>query len=367
MEAPKFSPTDFVAAINQTFEFAYPFVDIVGEIANFRVSKGRWVYFDLKDDDASVKFFGTVYTLPGPLEDGMMVRVSGSPRLSPLYGFSVSFQQILPVGEGTLKRAADLLQKKLYNEGLFDPARKRVVPYPPSKIGLVTSAQSAAYRDFVKVLGARWRDVEIVHVDVGVQGEAAVSEVVRAIETLNQAVDIDVVVVTRGGGSADDLAVFSTEPVVRAVAASRIPTVVAIGHEVDTSLAELAADLRASTPSNAAELLVPDMQDVMQELRYLRSAIDAVLSERAALETSELIAARATLGSRVSELLRSAEQSIAAQKTLVSALDPATILHRGYALVRRGDGSVVRNASAVQGGDILNITLADGQLTTEVQ
>jgi exodeoxyribonuclease VII large subunit len=133
---PTFTPSDFVASLNQTFEYAYPQVVVEGEIANFKVSKGKWVYFDLKDDEASVKFFGSVYSLPGPLEDGLVVKVTGSPRLSQLYGFSVNFRAIQAVGEGSLKRAADLLRAKLDREGLFDPARKRTIVYPAQRIGL---------------------------------------------------------------------------------------------------------------------------------------------------------------------------------------------------------------------------------------
>jgi exodeoxyribonuclease VII large subunit len=151
------SVSEFVELLNQTLEFAYPDLVIVGELANFRVSKNRWVYFDLKDEQASVKFFGTVYNLPGPLEDGMLLKVWGQPRLHNLYGFSITVMNIQPSGEGSIRRAAKLLQAKLASEGLFDETRKRPIPYPPQRIGLITSKQSAAYADFVKILQARWR------------------------------------------------------------------------------------------------------------------------------------------------------------------------------------------------------------------
>jgi len=148
--------SDFVALVNQTFEYAFSGVVIRGELANFRVSKNKWVYFDLKDDMATVRFFGTVYQLSGPLEDGMVLRVRGMPKLHPQYGFSITVQNISLEGEGTIKRAAELLQAKLTAEGLFAPERKRPLPYPPAKIGLVTSTESAAYADFIKILNARW-------------------------------------------------------------------------------------------------------------------------------------------------------------------------------------------------------------------
>jgi len=183
-----FGVSDFVTYLNQTLEIAYPYVTIEGELANLRVSKNRWVYFDLKDEDSSVKFFGTVYALPGPLEDGMVVRVSGNPRLHNLYGFSVNVQSITPVGEGALRRAADLLAAKLQAEGLFAPERKRSLPYPPQRIALITAGESAAYVDFLKILNARWRGIAVDHYDVQVQGEPAVGQIVAAIAAANASV-----------------------------------------------------------------------------------------------------------------------------------------------------------------------------------
>src|SRR6266540_4574397 len=185
MQEPAFTVSEFVAVLNQTLEYAYPNTVISGEIANFRVSKNRWVYFDLKDEQASVRFFGTIYQLPGPLEDGMVVAVRGVPRLHQQYGFSITVQSIQPVGEGSIKKAAALLEAKLAAEGLFDEERKRALPYPPRRIGLITSGESAAYRDFIKIINARWGGVEIVLLDVQVQGEAAPGQVVRAIEYCN--------------------------------------------------------------------------------------------------------------------------------------------------------------------------------------
>ena len=176
-----FSVSDFVAVLNQTMDYAYPDVAIVGEISNYRVSKNRWVYFDLKDEYSSVKCFGTVYMLPGPLEDGLMVQIGGSPRLHQQFGFSVNLRAVQPVGEGSLKKAAALLEKKLALEGLFDESRKRSLPYPPKRIGLVTSSESAAYHDFMKILSSRWGGIDIELFDVQVQGEAAPAQIIKAI------------------------------------------------------------------------------------------------------------------------------------------------------------------------------------------
>src|SRR5579864_1836422 len=193
------SVSEFVALLNQTLEFAYPNVTIAGELSDFRVSKNKWVYFNLKDEFASVKFFGSVYQLPGPLEDGLLLEVRGMPQLHPLYGFSVNVQNIRPVGEGSIRRAAALLQAKLAREGLFDESRKRPLPYPPQHIGLITSSEAAAYSDFMKILNARWQGLTIDFIDVAVQGEQAVGQIVEAIEHFNTLAEPpEVLVITRG-------------------------------------------------------------------------------------------------------------------------------------------------------------------------
>jgi exodeoxyribonuclease VII large subunit len=362
-----FSVSDFVAVFNQTVEYAYPSVAITGELANFRVSKNRWVYFDLKDEGATVRFFGTVYQLPGPLEDGMLLVVSGLPRLHPQFGFSVNVVSMRPTGEGSIKKAAALLQETLTKEGLFDAERKRALPYPPAHIGLITSAESAAYRDFVKVLGARWGGIQITLIDVQVQGEVAPAQLVAAIEQFNQAADPpEVLVLTRGGGSAEDLQAFSTEHVTRAVAASRIPTLVAIGHEVDISLAELAADQRASTPSNAAELLVPDRRAVLAGLEA-----DRALFEHAARQVlkdcrSSLNIISGTLHDTAERVVVACGQWLTLKRQVLQAFDPEAALQRGYALVRVG-GKLVTSGAQLRPDDELRINLSDARVTASVK
>lgn len=361
-----FSVSDFVAYLNQTLELAYPYVTIEGELSNFRVSKNRWVYFDLKDEGASVKFFGTVYNLPGPLEEGMMVRVSGSPRLHQLYGFSVNVQVITPVGEGAIRRAADLLQAKLAAEGLFSPERKRPLPYPPQRIALVTAGGSAAYADFIKILNARWRGVTVEHYDVLVQGEQAPAQITAAITAANAAAEVpDVLVLTRGGGSADDLAAFSHEQVTRAVATSRVPTLVAIGHEVDISLAELAADQRASTPSNAAELLTPDRTVVLRQLRDERSSLGEALLRVVSKRKDRLQQQRVALNRGLSASYEAAWLRVRSAKQLLEAYNPTAALQRGYALVRSGD-RLVKRVGQLKIGGAVQITLSDGTATATI-
>lgn len=359
--------SDFVALFNQTLEFAYPNVVIVGELANFRVSKNKWVYFDLKDEQASVRFFGTVFNLPGPLEDGMLLKVRGQPRLHNLYGFSINILSLQPAGEGSIRRAADLLRAKLASEGLFDEGRKRSLPYPPNHVGLVASKQSAAYADFIKILQARWTGIEIELIDVQVQGEIAPSQIVAAIERFSaQAEPPDVVVVIRGGGSAEDLASFSTEIVTRAVAASRVPTLVAIGHETDLSLAELAADQRASTPSNAAELLVPDRQQILQELRSITLNLQYYGDRLVRFAKTELLERSKTLDEQLAQYLNRQGESLKVASQLLEVLNPTAILRRGYAIVRR-NGSIIRSSASLEVGAKIDVQLANNGFVASVE
>jgi exodeoxyribonuclease VII large subunit len=366
-DAPAFTVTEFVAVVNQTLEYAYVNVTVTGEIANFRVSKNRWVYFDLKDETASVRFFGTIYQMPGPLEDGMTVAVRGVPKLHPQYGFSVTVQTIKPTGEGSIKKAAALLEKKLRAEGLFDDSRKRIIPYPPTHIGLITSGESAAFRDFTKILNARWGGVTVTLIDVQVQGDPAPAQIVSALKQFNTMAETpDVLVVTRGGGSADDLQAFSTEQVTRAVAASRIPTIVAIGHEVDVSLAELAADQRASTPSNAAELLVPDRNAVLRHLSVQRDRIAQSAEQVLHTARKQLQQHSDQLGRMAEHSLALARQQLTLRLQVLTAYNPRTALQRGYALVRK-DQQVVRSAQSLASGDEITVELANGSLAAEVK
>jgi len=362
-----FSVSDFVAVLNQTLEYAYPTVTIVGELSNFRISKNKWVYFDLKDEYSSVKFFGTIYQLSGPLEDGLTMQVRGVPRLHPLYGFSVTAQSMQPVGEGSIKKAELLLQEKLTKEGLFDPSRKRAIPYPPKSVGLIASSESAAYHDFIKVLNERWCGVDISLADVQVQGEAAIGQIVAAIEHFNQkAIPPEVLIVTRGGGSADDLAVFSTEQVTRAVAGSRIPTIVAIGHEIDISLAELAADKRASTPSNAAQLLTPDKKATLNQLNISSDTLWSMVQNIFSGQADDLARKSLDLGNSIGSTLDRAEQLLRANNNLLEALSPKSVLKRGFAIIR-STGKVVDKAKGIAIGKELSLELADGYITVKTE
>ncbi len=367
MQDTVLSPSDFVGLLNQTLEFAYPSVTIEGELSEFRVSKNRFVYFNLADDQSSVKFFGTVYNLPGPLEDGLMLRVTGSPKLHNRFGFSINVRTIQPVGEGSLKKAADLLAKKLAVEGLFAPERKRLLPAVPEHIGLITAANSAAYADFTKILNERWGGVDISYIDSYVQGEQAPAQLVAAIEQLNRLPKMpEVLVITRGGGSAEDLAAFNDERVVRAVSASRIPTLVAIGHEIDLSLSEMAADARASTPTNAAQSVVPDRRQVLAALQASQQSLSQTLQHILERRLDLFQSLAGQLGLNLQNRLAAEAQKLDSRRRLIKLFDPQAALRRGYAIVSKG-AKHISSIKQLKPADQLAVRLADGTISAKVE
>lgn len=356
-----FGVSDFVAVFNQTIDFAFPQAVIEGELSELRISRNTWAYFNLKDEHSSVKFFCSTSKLPGPLEEGMMLRVSGVPQLHHKYGFSIQVQAIQLAGKGTIKKAAKILEQKLEKEGLFLAERKRALPHPPKTIGLITSVESAAYSDFIKIINERWAGVTINVIDVQVQGINSAKQIISAISFLNkQSTPADVISLIRGGGSVEDLQTFNDENVTRSVASSRIPTIVAIGHERDISLAEKAADLRASTPSNAAELLVPDKKDEKKQLDQKHSELYESI-KRVIGQQAEFLSVKAEqLNVELADIFQSQQTDLLAKKRLISSINPQNILKRGYAIVRR-DNQVIRSAKTVKPKDKVSIEFFDSQ------
>jgi len=355
-----FSPSDFVDVFNQSTDYAFPLVIVEGEISSFRVAKNRWVYFDIKDEYATLRCFGTVYMLPGPLQDGMMVRIVCTPRLHPQFNFSLNIRSIVPVGKGELAKAAELVYKKLEAEGLFTQERKRTVQYPPRKVALISSVESAGYADFVKVSGARWPYMQIDAYDVLVQGASAPEQIIQRITDINQSsTDYDAVVLIRGGGSVEDLSAFSDERVVRAVAGSRVPTCVAIGHEVDESLVELVCDLRGSTPSNLAELMIPDQTSerawVASSFARLNGALGSVLQKaNSSIENTE-----EHLQHRLRQLFSREKEHLIFLATTLELLNPHSVLKRGYSLVKTEKGVIVKRGATLHDGEEVAIIFTD--------
>lgn len=329
----KFSVSEFIDICNQSLDYAFPSVIIEGEVASFKVNQGKWVFFDLKESDSSVSCFMVVTQLRVALTDGMKVRVRATPKLTRWGKFSLTVSQVMPVGEGSIKKNFELLKKRLMTEGLFDPARKRPIPQGLSKIGVISSTNAAGYIDFLKILSDRWGGMEIQTVNTQVQGLVAPEQIVRALDYFNQRAEVEAIIIVRGGGSADDLAAFNDEGLARAIASSRIPIMTGIGHEVDESLADLVADVRASTPSNAAERLVPDRQEILRRVQYGLNRIQSTIKERLEYLSSEV--QRRTQEAKKQILLKIEQSEHHVQETMriLQSLNPESVLKRGYAIV----------------------------------
>ncbi len=376
--------TQFIEVMNETLRYAFPMVAVEGEVSSFKVWQNRYVYFDLKDDKSTLNCFMPVYAMKMPIEDGMKVRVEGSPKLTDKGRFSLTVRSIAPTGEGAIKRAYELLKKKLEAEGLFDPARKRSLPEYPERIGLVTAPHSAAYADFMKIVRKRWPKLAIEVAPVQVQGAVAPDQIVRAIEGFNQeARPVEVLVVIRGGGSLEDLQAYNTEAVTRAIAASRIPTLVGVGHEVDVSLADLAADVRAATPTDAAQRVVHDRSDILLDLAHRQTALVRAVEDSISLYTTRLDRSSATfdtivrqrlvaidriqtgLAQSLGRIVTAMEQRLAQQTQLLKAINPRAILDRGYSITRY-KGQVLRSTSGLGVGSKLVIELGQGSIDSTV-
>ncbi len=386
-------------------------IAVEGEVSSFNISQGKWVRFDLKDADALMSCFLGIYNLRVELEDGMKARVYGYPKIYAKYGkLSLQVQRIELVGEGALRRAYELLKIKLEKEGFFAAARKRPLPRFPERVGLITSREAAACGDFLRLAGNRWGGAKIELVHVQVQGEPAPAQIAAAFRYFNRLESPpEVVVLIRGGGSLEDLAAFNSELVARAIFSSKVPVVVGVGHERDESIADFVADRRASTPSNAAELVFPDRREISYAVGAMsegltRSLEAAVLSRKnrldretarlehrlaAAIHRVESVVQRfrgafreycATLKSRRRDaalagtkliggcvrLVRRFAAQIETSERILKTLDPRAMLRRGYAVVRNRAGELVRRPEDVDLKDRLTVQLHGGGLSVEV-
>jgi exodeoxyribonuclease VII large subunit len=331
----RLSVSDFIAVTNQTLEYAYPSVEVEGEVASFKVNQGKFIFFDLKDAGGSVGCFMTVWQLRVPIEDGMKVIVTATPKLTQWGKFSLTVKAVRPSGEGALKKSFEILKAKLETEGLFAPERKRVLPTIPTYVAVISSTQAAGYADFIKIINERWGGLRIDVAHVVVQGADAPDQIIRALQYINTREELpEVIVIIRGGGSADDLSAFNDEQLVRAISASRVPTIVGVGHEVDVSLADLVADVRASTPSNAAQILVPDRQESIRAVRYqvrsLLPRVENAIDQQSAMVRTYL----SDMLQKTDEQINRVADTLQSVRNVLAQLNPQKVLARGYALVR---------------------------------
>jgi exodeoxyribonuclease VII large subunit len=325
-----------------------------------------------------------------PLTEGSRVVVWARPEFRPQRGtLSLTAYDVRPVGVGALLARLEQLRKTLAAEGLFAPERKRPLPFLPRAVGLVTGRASAAERDVIENARRRWPAVQFRTENVAVQGPYAVTEVIAALQRLNTDPDVDVIVIARGGGSVEDLLPFSDEALVRAVIASRAPVVTAVGHETDVPLVDHAADRRASTPTDAAKLVTPDVTEEQERVRVLRHRAHRSVATRLATEQHRLDALRTrpALAEPVAQLdawsatvaaarerarraalacVGEAHTDIARLAGRVTALSPQATLDRGYAVLQRADGHAVRDPAEVKTGDELIGRVAAGKIPLQV-
>lgn len=342
---PRFSVSDFVAVVNQVLETAVPVVEVEGEVAEFTVRQQKFVFFTLKDAESAVNCFMMAWQLRIPIEEGMRVVVRAAVRLTAKGKLSLTVQEVKPLGAGHLKRSAELLKAKLAAEGLFDAERKRPLPPYPACVAVISSTQAAGYADFMKIAGERWGGVQFIVANVKVQGDGAADQAVRAIAHCNQLAEPpEVIVLIRGGGSAEDLASFNDECLVRAVAGSRVPVLTGIGHEVDESLCDLAADRRAATPSNAAQLLFPDKHDLRRQLALRLGGVVEVIQQQIKEQHLRVATLQQATLEQWLHRVDIAINATLSQQRIIAEYDPEMALRRGYAMISgdRQIGSIVK-------------------------
>jgi exodeoxyribonuclease VII large subunit len=409
------SVSELTRRLQEVLEERFPAVWVEGEISNYRVYGSGHAYFTLKDAESQLRavlFRNRGRRIKFEPADGLHVMAFGSIEVYPQRGeYQMVIELLEPKGLGALQLAFEQLKARLQAEGLFEPARKRELPRFPRKIGVVTSPSGAAIRDILRVIGRRFGDLHIVIAPCRVQGDGAAEEIAQGLRDLNALGGVDVIIVGRGGGSLEDLWAFNEEAVARAIAASKVPVVSAVGHEVDYTIADFVADLRAPTPSAAAELVVREKQAVVDSLAQLRARLErfaarplrdlerrvdeltarlrremrnelgrahhrVVLATRA-LRASDPVARVAAdrhrldnLQSRMITLLhRRRDRAHAALRTAVGRLDslsPLAVLGRGYSLTRTPAGDIVHSPAQVRVGDAIRVLLQRGSLDARV-
>ena len=389
-----FSVAQITSYIKEILEGAFPTICVEGEISNWRPSSSGHVYFTLKDNTAQLKavmFKGSLYSLKFKPKDGDKVRCTG--RIS-VYEPQGSYQLIVnkmeATGAGDILAMLEERKKKLAAEGLFDEDRKKELPAFPRTIGVVTSPTGAAIRDILQVSRRRNKNINIKVFPALVQGEGAAQTIVKMIEIANYYKLCDVLIVGRGGGSLEDLLPFSEEEVVRAVAASEIPVISAVGHEIDWALCDYAADKRAATPSAAAELAVPLLSDITQDISYYKTELYNAIKQK--IENKRLIVrafdpsaleirfrniqqpllnrfdnAKEGLKDGILEKIKDLRTRIATCKTVLENASPQTILNRGYSMVCDENGAVIRDSAQVSEGTNLVISPAKGVIRAQVK
>ncbi|MCI9186350.1 MAG: exodeoxyribonuclease VII large subunit [Oscillospiraceae bacterium] len=365
-----------------------------GELSNYKMYPSGHHYFSLKDSEGTVRcvmFRGNAAALRFRPENGMQVIAAGRVSVFPRDGqYQLYCDRLTPEGAGELAVAFEQLKKKLAAEGLFDPARKKPLPRFPQKIALVTSVAGAAVRDMIRILGVRYPLAEVTLVPVLVQGEGAAQDIAAALDLVNENRLSDIIITGRGGGSMEDLWAFNEECVARAISRSQIPVISAVGHEPDVTIADFVADVRASTPSNAAELAVPDQNDLYTRLgsvqEYLRKTAAGMLgahrqrltflAQNPALQNPERYfeGKRLLLDYQMQALTHALEQYVNQRRerlgrlaASLEAMSPLKVLGRGYTIAQTTQGQVVASVRQLAPGDLVHLKWSDGAASCRVE
>lgn len=396
-----FFPTDTVFSVSQItdlikgiLENSFRSVKIEGEISNWRPSAAGHIYFTLKDNNAQIKaviFRNAAYKLAFKPKDGDKVRCTGSLSVyAPQGNYQIIINTMELAGTGNILQMLEERKKKLAAEGLFNSEKKKALPLYPKTIGVVTSPTGAAIRDILNVSKRRNPNINITVLPAIVQGEEAAQTIVKMIEIANFYKLCDVLIVGRGGGSLEDLLPFSEESVVRAIAASKIPTISAVGHEIDWALCDYAADKRAPTPSAAAEMAVPILSDIQQNITFYKN--DLYNSIKQKIEKTRLMIksfnpqnfevqfrniqqpllnryayAKENLVKNMQDKIKDLRTRILNNKTILENTSPDTILQRGYSMVTDEEGKIIRNADQVSSGSKIIVKPAQGSLKAIVE
>lgn len=392
-QIPVFSVSQITSLIKEILESSFQTITIEGEISNWRPSSSGHIYFTLKDNVSQIKaviFRSAAYKLSFNPKDGDKVRCTGNLTVYAAQGnYQIVVSKMEPAGTGNILQMLEERKQKLAAEGLFDSEKKRPLPLFPQTIGVVTSPTGAAIRDILNIAKRRNPKINILVLPAIVQGDGAAQTITRMIEIANFYKLCDILIVGRGGGSLEDLLPFSEENVVRAVSSSNIPVISAVGHEIDWALCDYAADFRAPTPSAAAEMAIPVLEDIKIELQNykedLYNNINRIVKNTRLLIKSfnpdsleikfrniqqpllnRFENAKINLFENIKNKIKDYRNIISNSKTILENASPQTILDRGYSMVTDKKGNVIRNENQVSAGDEIKITLAKGKLSASV-
>ncbi|MGN0749975.1 MAG: exodeoxyribonuclease VII large subunit [Treponema sp.] len=392
-QLPVFSVSQITSLIKEILETSFRTITIEGEISNWRPSSSGHIYFTLKDNVSQIKaviFRSAAYKLSFSPKDGDKVRCTGNLTVYAAQGnYQIVVSKMEPAGTGNILQMLEERKQKLAAEGLFDSEKKRPLPLFPKTIGVVTSPTGAAIRDILNIAKRRNPKINIIVLPAIVQGDGAAQTIIRMIEIANFYKLCDILIVGRGGGSLEDLLPFSEENVVRAVSSSNIPVISAVGHEIDWALCDYAADFRAPTPSAAAEMAIPVLEDIKIELQDykedLYNNINRIVKNTRLLIKSfnpdsleikfrniqqpllnRFENAKINLFENIKNKIKDYRNIISNSKTILENASPQTILDRGYSMVTDKKGNVIRNETQVSAGDEIKITLAKGKLYASV-